>query len=169
MPQAALDRATQAAGTAQGLALAAFIVITVTLAINFGAASLSRLAAMPDATVIEHAAALLTIWVSILPAIFFMSALERLRIALKEYARGEFFSPRSARAVRRAGEEALLAMAAKIAIVPTILGWIDHGAPFAIHFELTDLALVAFVFFVAAVGRVLDLAVAIKAENDQIV
>ena len=47
--------------------------------------------------------------------------------------------------------------------------WLFAPRPLRHQFELTDLAVVVIVLFVAAVGRVLDLAVAIKAENDQIV
>lgn len=169
MPETVYDRAKQAAATAQVLAVVAFGIITVTLAINFGVATFRTLAAMPDASVLERIRATMTIFVSILPAVLFMSALARLRTALGEYEKGEFFSPRSARAVRKAGEEAFAAMLAQMLIVPAILAGIDSARQVDFHYELVDLAILAFVLFVAAVGRVLDLAVAIKAENDQIV
>jgi|CXWL01.1.fsa_nt_gi hypothetical protein len=168
-----VERAKSAAETAQALAVVAglaFGFITATLAINYGVMTYRALGALPDgASFLESVRVLAPIWVSVLPAIFFMSALWQLRRALREYAKGEFFSPRSARAVRRAGEEAFVALLAQILIAPTIISWLEGGRHLNLNFELTDLALVAFVLFVAAVGRVLDLAAVIKAENDQIV
>jgi len=169
MQDAMLDRAKATASGAQTLALVAFWLITVTLAINYGVLTYRALAGTAEASFLEKVRALAPAWVSILPAILFLDALTRLRRALSEYEAGRFFSPRSAKAVRQAGEQAVAGLIAKMVVAPTLIVWIRREAPFDLDFELIDLALLAFLGFFAALARVLDLAVAVKAENDQIV
>ncbi len=162
-------RAKQSAATAQIWGSVAYWVLVVGLAVSFGAGMLQTLLAMPDADFIHRVGAVLSLTVPLLPAILFIGALDHLRRALGEYAAGNFFSSSSARSVRRAGEEAVYAMAANAVLVPTILGWVHGSGVFDISFEPLDWALLAFLIFVAAIGRVLDLAAVIKAENDEIV
>ncbi len=169
MPEAIFERAKLSAATAQIWGSVAYWVLVVGLALSFGAGALETLLAMPDADPIHRVGAVLSLTVPLLPAILFIGALDHLRRALGEYAAGNFFSSSSAKWVRRAGEEAVYAMAAKAVLVPTILGWIHSSDVFDLSFEPVDWALLAFLIFVAAIGRVLDLAVAIKAENDEIV
>jgi hypothetical protein len=105
-----------------------------------------------------------------LPLFLFADAMAALRRALREYGEGHFFSGTAGAAVSRAGAIVLVAMAFKIALTPTIQASIEM-ASFALRFDfdLFDLGLLAFALFVSAVGRVLDAAAAIKAENDQII
>jgi hypothetical protein len=171
MSETGLAQARKAAASAEVLALVAVVVIVTTLAANYGAQSLDTLRDMPEtATLLDQINMILRVWILVLPPLLFVGALWEFRKALQDYAKGEFFSPRSAKAVRRAGEQAIYALAAQMLIVPTIQAWIDdHGGPPVLRAELTDWALLAFVVGVAAIGRVLDLAVAIKADNDSIV
>lgn len=105
-----------------------------------------------------------------LPFFLFADAMAALRRALKEYGEGRFFSEVAGAAVSRSGTIVLAAMAFKTALTPTIQQSIE-AASFSLRFDfdLFDLGIVAFAVFVAAVGRVLDAAAAIKAENDQII
>lgn len=105
-----------------------------------------------------------------LPLFLFADALGSLRRALDEYAAGRFFSEKAGAAVSRAGQIALVAMVFKVAASPTIHASIEAAslAP-RLDFDAVDLAVIAFALFVAAVGRVLVAAAAIKADNDQIV
>jgi hypothetical protein len=107
--------------------------------------------------------------ISILPVALFAAALAKLSRALKEFEAGRFFTPSSCRAVRRAGQDAAWALLAQVVMVPTLLAWVRRQGSFAFNFELADLALAAFLVFVAAVGRVLEIAAAVQAENDAIV
>lgn len=171
MAEAALERARKAASFAQVLALVAVIVILATMAAQYGAQSVGALRDFTgEATLIDQINMILRVWVTVLPALLFVGALLQLRKALQEYEKGEFLSPRSAKAVRLAGEEAAVALLAQVLIVPSIVNWMDtHGGPPVLRAELSDWALLAFVVGVAAVGRVLDIAAAVKAENDEIV
>jgi len=159
-------RAQAAAATAQTLALIAFWVIAATLIASYAAMAYRIWVA--EGVLGDRLRELAPPLLRLLPAIYFLSALTFLRRALREYESGAFFSPKAANAVRRAGEEALIALATQIIIAPSIISWIG-GRAFDFEFEVVDLALAAFVLFVAAIGRVLDLAVAIKAENDEII
>jgi hypothetical protein len=107
--------------------------------------------------------------VRLLPAALFVSALYRLTRALKEFQQGRFFSPASSRAVRLAGQDAAWALAAQIVVAPTLLLWLGAGGGIDFRFEIVDLALAAFLVFVAVVGRVLEIAAAVQAENEAIV
>jgi hypothetical protein len=118
---------------------------------------------------LDYVRALAAQLISVIPAALFVAALAQLSRALKEFEAGRFFTPSSCRAVRRAGGDAAWALLAQVVLVPTLLAWIRHEGSFALNFELADLALAAFLVFVAAVGRVLEIAAAVQAENDAIV
>jgi hypothetical protein len=105
-----------------------------------------------------------------LPSFLLAAALVDLSRVLDEYGKGRFFTLKASAGVRKAGEGALWALAAKILISPTVFSWITHeGRGFIWHFESFDLGLIAFAAFVMVLGRVLEAAARIKAENDQIV
>lgn len=169
MTAAHLARAQREARAAHALALFAVIALIVTFTVSYVLRTLTALATLgPEANGLEQVTTVLAVWVPALTIILFLDALSWLRRALAEYAEAQFFSPRAARAVRIAGERALLALAAKIAIVPTILALIGEDR-FGLRIELTDLPMLAFVGFIALVGRVLYIAAAVKADSDQIV
>jgi hypothetical protein len=169
MTDNAHDQAKRAAANSQTVALVVLSIISVTLLINFGVSIFHNLTTTADASFAERFRSTMAVAISVLPAALFIGALARLRTALREYEKGDFFSHASARAVRKAGEDATLAMLAKMLIVPSILRFTSGDSQVSFHFELEDLAVLSVVVFVAAVGRVLMLAAAIKADNDQIV
>lgn len=170
MAESNLERAQKAASFAQMLALVAVILILTSLAARYGAMSLAALSEIRDFTLLEQINAILRVWVTVLPPLLFVGALLELRKALQEYEKGEFLSPRSAKAVRRAGEEAAVALLVQMIVVPSVLHWMDeHGGPPVLRAEFSDWAMLAFVVGVAAIGRVLAIAADVKAENDEIV
>jgi hypothetical protein len=104
------------------------------------------------------------------PSLLLAWALLDLGAVADEYSKGQFFTLKASAGVRKAGEGALWALAFKIVISPTVFSWITHeGRGFIWHFETFDLGLVVFAAFVMVLGRVLEAAARIKAENDEIV
>lgn len=109
-------------------------------------------------------------WVLVLPSLLLAGALLDLSKVLDEYGKGQFFTLKASAGVRKAGEGALWALAFKIVISPTLFSWItQEGRGFLWRMEPFDLGLVAFAAFVMVLGRVLEAAARIKAENDEIV
>jgi len=105
-----------------------------------------------------------------LPSFILAGALLDLSKVLDEYGKGQFFTLRASAGVRKAAEGALWALGFKIVGSPTIYSWITHeGRGFIWNMEPFDFGLIAFAAFVAVLGRVLEAAARIKAENDEIV
>jgi hypothetical protein len=105
-----------------------------------------------------------------LPGFLLAGALLELNAVLDEYGKGQVFTLRASRGVRKAAESALYALAFKILVSPTLYSWItQQGRGFEWHLETFDLGLVAFAAFVMVLGRVLEAAARIKEEHDQIV
>lgn len=104
------------------------------------------------------------------PGFLLAGALYELAGVLDEYGKGQFFTLRASAGVRKAGESALWALAFKVVISPTVFSWLTgDGRGLIWRFETFDLGLVAFAAFVMVLGRVLEAAARIKAENDEIV
>jgi hypothetical protein len=110
------------------------------------------------------------ILISLLPAVLFLEAANRLREALKHYIEGDFFSAAAASRVAKAGDLGVQAMVAMILIVPNLTLWVSTGGGgFAFKVEPDTIGMLAFTLFVAAVGRILAAATQLKAENDAFV
>jgi hypothetical protein len=95
-----------------------------------------------------------------------------LRRVLLEYAGGRFFTHRASAGVRKAGEGVLWAMAFKCVLSPWLYSIIIdgvRGGPPSLRLEPFDLGLISLGFFIMVMGRLLQAAAALKAENDQIV
>ena len=103
-----------------------------------------------------------------LPLALFFVSLFRLRQALDHYSDGQFFSPKPARHIAGAGINAVLALLAAALVAPALQAWVE-GARFHIRVEPLMAAMLAFALCVTIVGRILEAAAEIKAENDQIV
>lgn len=104
------------------------------------------------------------------PSFMLAGAIRELGDVLDEYSAGRFFTLKSGKAVRKAGEAALLAMAFKIVLSPTLFGFVigeQRGVVW--DYEPFDLGLIAFAAFVMVAGRVLEAAAAIKADSDEII
>jgi hypothetical protein len=120
--------------------------------------------------VLELIKAFALFWVLALPSFLMAGALLDLSRVLEEYGKGRFFTLKASAGVRKAAEGALWALAFKIVASPTIYSWAtQEGRGFIWHFEPFDIGLLAFAAFVAVLGRVLEAAARIKAENDEIV
>ncbi|UPT61457.1 MAG: DUF2975 domain-containing protein [Hyphomonadaceae bacterium JAD_PAG50586_4] len=177
MTQAAavpLERAQQLAGGASTVAVVGAVLIV--LAAVAGEVDPVIMAARnrevtPD---LLGAAALISavgvFWLMALPSFLLAGAMLDLSKVLDEYGKGRFFTLRASAHVRKAGEGAIWALVFKILASPTILSWITHeGRGFIWHIEPFDLGLFAFAAAVMVLGRVLEAAAKIKAENDEIV
>ncbi len=171
---APLERAQQLAGGAATLAVVAAVLIAlgavaqgVAPAVNVFAAQEVTSSLAGVGTVIN---AIGVFWIIVLPSFLLGGALLDLSKVLDEYGKGQFFTLRASAHVRKAGEGALWALGFKIVGSPTILSWItQEGRGFIWHMEPFDLGLIAFAAFVMVLGRVLEAAAKIKAENDEIV
>ena len=171
---APLARAQQLAGGAATVAVVAAVLIaigSVAGEIDPILAVLANREVTPDA---EGVAALIkavgVFWLLALPCFLLAGALLDLSKVLDEYGNGQFFSLRASSHVRKAGEGAIWALAFKIVASPTIVSWItNEGRGFIWRMEPFDLGLIAFAAFVVVLGRVLEAAAQIKAENDEIV
>ncbi len=109
-------------------------------------------------------------WIMGLPSFLLAGALFELSRVLDEYGKGQFFTLRASAGVRKAGEAAIWALAFKIVISPTLYNWITRdGGGVSWSMEPFDLGLIAFAGFITVLGRVLEAAARIKAENDEIV
>jgi hypothetical protein len=167
-----VKQTTCAAAGTRLLSVIVLGIVASVVALDLGVGSYKIIAALAGsgAGPFDYVRALAPLYISILPAALFVAALAKLSHALKEFEAGRFFAPSSCRAVRQAGVDAAWALVAKVVMVPTLLVWVRReGGSFAWNFELSDLALAAFLVFVAAVGRVLEIAAAVQAENDAIV
>jgi Protein of unknown function (DUF2975) len=168
---APLARAQKLAETASWLALAAIVMIVLSTLneLSLGQAlEKAREGASDSVFTLIKTVARNSILAA--PAWLLVGALFDLRVALREYENGRFFSVKSSAAVRSAGEWTLYALGAKIIGAPTLYAWVS-GQPGGFHFnyESFDLGLVAIAAFVMMIGRVLEAAAALKAENDEIV
>jgi hypothetical protein len=170
----AQSRARTLAGWSRAAANIAIVVILVAAIVNYGVGPvlsyLRDLRAEPAWGAFWPIPVVLTHMILALPSFLFVDALSHMSRALKEYEEGRFFSPEQAFRVRRAGEDALLALACHIVVSPSLFAWVT-GARGGIRFEFEfiHLGLIAFALFVAAIGRVLHVAAALKREHDQIV
>jgi len=160
-----LQRARRIASLAHVVAIVACVLIVVMLVQSVIPALTTYFSAEGSSASRLNGA--LTALIPALPLVFFFFSLFRLRQALDHYSDGEFFSPKPGRHIAGAGICAVLALAAVIA-APALQAW---AAGTRIPFELEPVmaAMLAFALFVMIVGRILEAAAAIKAENDQIV
>lgn len=163
-----LRQAQQLAGTAQVFAVIALVVIVTTIAFDGGVPI--GVALFDDALDWrEKTSRIGLLMVALLPALLFYEAVNRLRLALHHYDRGEFFSADASARVAQAGDFAIEGMVAVILVVPNVTMWITHGGGFDMELESATIGMLAFACFVAAAGRILTAATQFKAENDSFV
>ncbi len=163
-----LKQAQQLAGTARVFAVIALVIIVTTIAFDGG---VPIGVALFDDTLDwrEKVSRVGLLLVALLPALLFFEAVNRLRLALQHYDKGEFFSKDASMRVAQAGDFAIEGMVAVILVVPNLTMWITHGGGFDMELESTTIGMLAFACFVAAVGRILTAATQLKAENDAFV
>jgi len=177
MTQAAaapLARAQQLAGGAATIAVVAAVLIAIGAVageMDPVIIALRNREVTPDwSGVVAMINAVGVFWLMALPSFLLAGALLDLSKVLDEYGKGQFFTLRASAHVRKAGEGAIWALVFKIVASPTIVSWITHeGRGFIWNMEAFDLGLFAFAAAVMVLGRVLEAAARIKAENDEIV
>jgi len=172
---APLDRAQKLAQTASTVAVVvAIIIVVTTFARDIAGPTLDSLRSAEVTPDLRGALALLkalaVIPIVVAPNLLLAGAVYELSKVLDEYGKGQFFTLRASVGVRKAGEDALWALAFKIVISPTVYAWVT-GEPGGVrwNYESFDLGLIAFAAFVAVLGRVLEAAARIKQENDEII
>lgn len=177
MTQAAavpLERAQQLAGGAATVAVIAAVLIAIGAVageIDPVIVALRNREVTPDwAGAAVMITAVGVFWLMALPGFLLAGALLDLSKVLDEYGKGQFFTLRASKHIRKAGEGAIWALVFKIVASPTIVSWItNEGRGFIWRMEAFDLGLFAFAAAVVVLGRVLEAAAKIKAENDEIV
>jgi len=160
-----LEKARQLAGTAQLCAVAALVVIAVSIAHTLGA-PLWELFVKGESSRREQLLALSHLVLSALPAILLFEAVQQLSRALKHYENGEFFGREAPQRVARAGDLAMQAMLAAMVVVPTLTRWLDSRGGFDLRLEPEFIGMLAFALFISLAGRILQAAAGLKDEND---
>lgn len=169
---APLARAQKLAEVASTVAVVAASVLVITAAVNVGAPALRALPGLEPGWSGAHALIQLVgaQLILALPSFILAGACLDLGRVLNEYAGGRFFTTRASANVRKAGEGILYAMAFQCFLSPTIYSVItDYGRSLTVRFETFDLGLIAIGAFVMVMGRVLEAAAALKADNEEIV
>ncbi|MFZ4122852.1 MAG: DUF2975 domain-containing protein [Caulobacterales bacterium] len=177
MTQAAaapLERAQQLAGGAATVAVVGAVLIALAAVageVDPVITTLRNREVTPDLQGIANLIkAVGVFWLMALPSFLLAGALLDLSKVLDEYGKGQFFTLKASVHVRKAGEGAIWALVFKIVASPTIVSWItQEGRGFIWQMEAFDIGLIAFAAFVMVLGRVLEAAAKIKAENDEIV
>lgn len=161
-------RAQKLASAGHVAAIVAAVLLALTIIGQYAVPAVQDLA--EDGSWGERVSAALTNLTGALPLAFFLSAALRLRMALDHYTDGFFFAAKPARHLARAGVDVVMAVVAQALIVPLVHVWTrgEHG-DFALNVEPEMVGVLAFALGVMVVGRILEAAAAIKAENDQIV
>ena len=172
--EAPLARARKLAGAASTGAVVAAAMMEVTALLDVAAPALRALGALAPGW--HGAAELLRIigaqWLLALPSFILAGVCVDLSRVLGEYGRGRFFTRRASSGVRKAGEGVLIAMLFHCLLSPSLYQIVmaeGRGRVFDLRIETFDFGLIALGLFLMVMGRVLQAAVALKAENDQIV
>ena len=171
---APLARAQKMADTAGLIAIIAAIALGGSALVDIGAAAFRELKALGPGREALGAVtgSLAGQWLLALPSLIIALVLLDLRRVMADYAAGRFFTRRASAGVRKAGEGLLWAMAFACIVSPTLYGFIVNGArggPLDLRLEAFDLGLIALGAFIMVMGRALEAAAAIKAENDAII
>ncbi len=160
-----LEKARQLAGTAQLCAIAALVVIAVSIAHTLGS-PLWELVFESDSSRREQLRYLSVLLLGALPAILLFEAVQQLSRALKHYENGEFFGREAPQRVARAGDLAVQAMLAAMVVVPTLTRWLDARGGFDLRLEPEYIGMLAFALFIGLAGRILQAAAGLKDDND---
>lgn len=106
-----------------------------------------------------------------IPLAFFAGAALKLGRAFDDFVAGRFFEPRAARRIGDAGVDVACAIVASALVAPSLTQWVRArgGGPLVFDVGNETVALFAFALFVVAMGRILEQAALLKADNDAIV
>jgi hypothetical protein len=132
---------------------------------RFGAAGLHAFEHGADAASLR---ALAVQFVAAIPDVFYLLALDGVRRALAEFARGQLYAPTITRMLDRVG--VLLASGAFIGVfvVPALQRALGSGPGYWIAFDVSGLVLGALGLSLTVIARVVGHAAALKAELDEI-
>lgn len=159
------ERARQLAGTAQFLAVSAFVMIVASLVFSIGGPTAALIFSdNPFTRERVHEIGLLLL--DALPALLLCEAVNQLSRALQYYEKGEFFGRNAPEKVAKAGDLALEAMIAAMLVVPTLRLWVSGEGGLDIRFEPEYAGMLAFALFISLTGRILSAAAGLKEEND---
>lgn len=167
---APLQQAEQQARSAHVLVSIAVVVLSLTAAVDV---VVPVFRALRGGEIETFSAGVNLIGVQLIaatPLLFFAVALAHLNQALDAYRQGQFFSLRSAGALREAGAWSVSALIMKIAGAPTLIQWIGRRES-GLTFDLDqyDFGVLGLALALVLIGRVMEAAAAIKADSDQIV
>lgn len=154
--------------TAQTFAIIAMVMLTVAI-ITKGGFSIGSTVISADLTWQQKVHNTGLVLNELLPAFWFLEAVNHLRRALSTFGNSEFFSNEAARHVANAGSSAIYATIAVMLITPNLLLWVNQQGGFDVRIEPEYIGMLAFAVFVSAVGRILAAATYIKTENDAFV
>jgi hypothetical protein len=155
--------------TVRVFAIVSLVLLTIVIVVNHVLPALLALV-RPGVGLGERLSAAGVFAIRAAPLILFASAADRLRRALGDFVEGRFFEARAARLVREAGADVAWAIATYALIVPNLALWVEtRGGGFDVRLEDETIALFGFALFVVALGRILEQAATLKAENDAIV
>ncbi len=163
-----LKNAQDLATTAQTLAIIAMVMLIIAIITKGGFVIAGNLFA-PENSWQQSVHNIGMILIELLPAFFFVEAINHLRQALGKFGQGEFFSTNVARHVGEAGSAAIYAMVAVMLITPNLTLWVNRQGGFDLQIEPEYIGMLAFAVFVCAVGKILVVATDIKSENDAFV
>ncbi len=160
-----LTQAQRLAHTAKGFAIAAMILLILSIVTDTGL-PMARgvLENADDWRKMVNTVGLLLI--NALPAFLLYASVHSLNGALSAYCDGAFFSREASNRIARSGDTAVEAMVALIIVSPTLSGFVRGERSISLNYESEYLGMLAFAFFVAAVGRILGAAVSLKEENE---
>jgi hypothetical protein len=167
-PANELKHAQNLAVTAQTLAIIAMVTLVVAI-ITKGGFSIGSTLISADLSWQQKVHNTGLVLIELLPAFWFLEAVNHLRRALSTFGNSEFFSNEAAKHVANAGSSAIYAMLAVMLITPNLLLWVNQQGGFDVRIEPEYIGMLAFAVFVSAVGRILAAATYIKTENDAFV
>ncbi len=169
MPSPSIDAVRDLARTVQVFAIIGLVTLVVVIGVNHLYPAV--LALLRGDTLADRLNGAGLHLISALPLMFFADAADKLRRAFDDYVAGRFFEARAARLVSESGLDVAWALGASALIVPTLLLWVGArgGGGIDAQIEPETIALFSFALFIVAVGRILQQAADLKADNDAIV
>lgn len=163
-----LNKAQQLAGTAQGFAITAMVLIGISIAGQIIAPALELLGSgtLLSLSGLQRLSLLL---LEAVPAMLLFEAVKHLSKALQHFGKGEFFGHLAPAFIARAGDLALQAMIAAMLAVPVLSRWISGRGGFDLRMEPEFVGMLSFALFISLTGRILSAAASLKEENDAFV
>lgn len=160
-----MNKAQQLAGTAHGFAIAAMVLIGISIALHAVVPALELLGtgSLMARQSLQQLSLLL---LDAVPAVLLFEAVKQLGKALQHFEKGDFFGHNAPAFIARAGDLALQSMIAAMLAVPLFSLWISGKGGFDLRIEPEFVGMLAFALFISLTGRILGAAASLKEEND---